>query len=413
MSTDPLLASALLGTARRPLPEAEVAVAQSIEPAARSPARQALVLASVRSLQRRSEALRCLVPAAQVGEEVPPHPDYGPVAEAQLISFLEATRLLRGRADTRYLAARGLCVPAAYLFAYLEQALTSRGELPPDVVLALGERGLWLATRHPRHGRRLAFLAKPAAPASGWQRTVYLVHRLSRLMAGDDPSAHRARALAAAFGRRRAAEIEVAGAQPSEVESVVAARAVGSGDRPARSELLRARLADGPPTAALPGDEFAAHAAAAVVLADVDAADYLLRRAVVADDALVRRHPLLPALTRTLPALEFADFIDFAHPHFAQGWRDRALGTLLEASDYPVGEGASEEWLRDAARGHATVVQSLAVTHPHRLHPRAAGVAAELAHAQRADPTLAALLALLVARQRLDERFPVSPRRDT
>ena len=419
MPTETLLASALLGTARRPLAPADEARARRLSDARAAPQR-ALALAAAESLAARAALPTERLPADAELAAPPPQPGYGALDE-HLGAYLLATRQLAGRPDTRYLADRGILAPPHLLTFLLEHTVGGRGAVDCSAVLALGPRGLWLARHHPRFRGRLAFLDRAAPPSVAWQRLPYHAHRLrvratadgpgETALATNDPLLAEAIArgiLAPALGLHAAVELMRGERRPRPSEADVLARLLAMDGWSERVRELRRAIAPPPASGQMTLSAFRDSAAAARGLGDAALADRLLRYAVAGEDELTRRHPALPGLVRTLDANRFAAFVDFAAPHYPRGWRDTFLLALVDASDYPLSANATEQFLLDAARGRAGIVQSLASRYPHRLHTAAVPTAVALAHDHPHSTDAADLLGILLARQRLDESFPLN-----
>lgn len=415
MPTDQLLASALLGTSRRPLAAADRTRARGLLPGRAVESRLALALAAAESLTARSALPLSTAPPRPADEPDPPPRPPCPQDDV-LDAYLSATQLLCEKPDTRYFSTRALTAPPHSLTRLLAAALGGRGEVHYSAFSALGRRGLWLARLHPRYRSRVAFLDKPQPPRATWQRIAHAavhIERAGQRDAGPASSGPIALALRRgelhlALGWTSAIQLVLGDREPSAVELDVLRRVTGADDWPARAADLHNRRARARANSvSAGGGRFAVEAEVAVALGESSSAEALLEEALLGDDLLAARHPALPALVRQLDAATFARFIDEARVHFRQGWRDPGLRRLLEASPHPVGQTASEEWVADAVLGHGAVVQSLAVQYPHRLHVAAAGRAAELVRELPDSGEAAALLAILLARQRLDARFPV------
>ena len=427
MPTDPLLASALLGTARRPLTPADRARARELLPGVDDDRRLALALAAARSLADRVRLDRAVLPT-----DDSPSRDI-PLREATatddlLAAYIDATQLLTGKPDTRYFSTRGLTVPAQRLYDLLVATVGGRGAIHYSVFLALGARGRWLARQHPRFRSRVAFLDADRLPRNKWQRIPYAAVALARRTAVEDDADEKRASLPGlagaaggliersvregvlieALGWTAALQLALGDRPPTAAERDALDRSLHSDHWPARAAaLLAAKPARASASQPFDRERFGEEAAAAIGLGDGGWAAGLVGVALASEDLLAIRHPALPGLVRLLDPGPFAELLDRARIRFPRGWRDPGLLRLFLASAHPVSPLASDEWVTDAVRAPVGGNASLAGQHPHRLDVRSVDRAAELVHDFPDSAAAAALLALLSARERLDAARPI------
>ncbi|RAJ38928.1 hypothetical protein K353_04028 [Kitasatospora sp. SolWspMP-SS2h] len=361
-----LESAALLGTDRRPLPEARTPLAAAVDRA--DPAGALLDLAAVAAVRRRAGALPA--PAVEPPAPAPADPRPAlPEAAARRLAVLLGTR--SGHGTTANLAellpqwlaaarARGYRLPPALVPALLDTA-RARSELRSDAVTLAGPLGRWLAPHNPdwKYVTRTAgdqdALDQPGELL--WQEGLFAerVTHLTRLRR-TDPAAGLA-LLASTWGTERAED------------RVLFLDSLQDGLSAADEEFLEAALSDRSKnvraTAAellstLPGSALAARMAARARAAVRDDGDRLHVTPPTACDAAMQRDgiPVKSPTGRGERAWWFGEVVAGAPLALWTDGTGRSPEQLLAlpTADSPDGGGAEwaedlrEAWARAAVR---------------------------------------------------------------
>jgi hypothetical protein len=163
---DDLVSAALVGTARRPVPQPRASTTVADIAARRTsddPAAVLLDLAALVTAARR--AGRRALPPPSIPVQAPPdqQQQVGVLAASRLTSLLSSNDPILVGWWLQVAAQRGVRAPAAALPALLDLAV-ARSDIAPDIARVLGERGRWLAAH--KHEWSTAVSRNADAPPS-------------------------------------------------------------------------------------------------------------------------------------------------------------------------------------------------------------------------------------------------------
>ncbi|MFK8056602.1 MAG: hypothetical protein AB8F78_10820 [Saprospiraceae bacterium] len=435
--------AAIIGLSRQPLDEETQGLAAQLMDQTGNPAEEALALLAAKSLAHLANLSKAAVQEIEVPESIPEHPDYQ-LIERHLFNYLEASLAFRGSADVKTFFDCGLVIPASKIPWFLE-AVIRRTNVEPEAFSLLGRRGLWLSLKHPSFKRKVAFLQAETFPKSEKQRAAYVNFWWSELLrseteregAADYRLVNRFRALFTSaklvprtFGLLQ--KILDQGVLTEVVRpktlmdlfsrkhdltdlEVLRIECKLDEDRSlqmfARARTVLSSLPDGCDQR----DTFEVLAKAAISSRSSSAAATLLQHAATSKDRLIQGQKSLPQLAGVLGQPAYADLMDYAHDCYPKGWRDPMVVAFIEASPHTFSTKLSEDLANEAVHGYAPPAETISGRYPHKLNPQAFGHLLSLRQAQGGltkqdtqPDTLNALIAMMLAKQRVIEAFPVA-----
>lgn len=437
--------AAIIGLSRQPLDEQSQALAAELMQHAGAPAEEALALLSARSLAHRANLTRSAVQRTNAPVEIPDHPNYG-LLNKHLFNYLEASLAFRGSADVKTLYDRGAVIPLERMLWFLE-AVIRKANVSPQAFSLLGRRGLWLALKHPTFKKKVAFLDIDTFPKSVKQRDAYvqfwwsellraeraetkdmaLINRFRKLITAAKVSPKTFGLLQAVLDKGVLTKVPHEARGSKQNGTINPALFIGMFSRKlemtdlevlhleclldagrkqkmlARAEEVLSKI----PAGISERGSFEVLAKAAISSNNSTAAATLLQSAIRSQDRLLLGQKILPKLAAVLDSTRYAELLDYAHDFYPKGWKAPMVIAFLAASPYPFSPRLSEELANEVVHGYAPPSETVAGRYPHKLNPLAFGHLLSLKQEIQSE-SLNALVAMLLAKQRIDSAFPVS-----
>ncbi len=428
-----LATAAIIGLSRQPLDDQAQTLAAQIMQHAGSPAEEALALLSAKSLAQRVNLSKTAIQEVRVAELAPDHPSYH-LLDKHIFHYLEASLAFRGSADVQTLFDYGLVVPTGKIVWYLE-AVIRKANVTAYAYALLGRHGLWLALKHPTFKRKVAFLQADTFPKSVKQRDAYVqfwwseLLRAERAKVKDSELINRFRKLMTAakvspkaFGLLQVVLDKGVLAKAADPDLLV--RLFSKKGELTDLEILRLEcmLDEGRkqkmmaraeevlssiPAGCDQRDTFEVLAKAAISSKNSTAAATLLQHAIRSQDRLLQGQKILPRLASILDATSYANLMDYAHDFYPKGWRDQMVIAFITANPHPFSPNLSEELANEVVHGYAPPAETVAGRFPQKLNPMAFGHLLSLKQETQSE-TLNALVAMMLARQRIASEFSVT-----